>query len=840
LQKKLNKKVNIIKEKSIQEITNERNKAKKNGQQSLAKKLNDFLVNKSKESYHNSISNQVKNEKLKINKNKNYILNKLEEPNNYNLLYKLINGLFNEKLSIKSKEGFQKYLEDLKQREEQLKIEEYELKNKQNKQEIQENKQKNIDERVEIMKKKEEIIKKKEEIIKKKEDIMKILKSVYRLKYNKSIENKKENIIKELNSGINKKNRNKFLSEIKNISSHIDLATGFHNFTQIEYYICNIEQINQICKKQNIELSRQILIDFSPLYYFNGIFYFNPNCKIIWEKTKDKLLQKNQNNEDNFDDNIEGNIEMTEINKIDELIIKVDEFNKKNSIFSKIFEKKILGKATEKEINKSNKKNTEYINTTNFYTLCEELGNAVDTMVIIDNNIIKSTITKSQTNSIILTDDNHIFRLKKTNLNGIQNGGMTIFLEVITLLALTVGLFVSISAVSCAFNNEKVLYNNYEREKEYKQNKNGIYLYDYYQCVKVRTFSLILKTIETIFNFPLFIFIKVVHLFKSHMVDKRRIIKDTILKDNIIISNFYIDIKSVIGHESTEKIEYLDFLKRMPIKTNFKLYKDKFKIFFVCNCTINKIELDKIYFKTDRPFKIDYFGDNIYFFRNFDEDYMYEKKEKNLANLQKIIGNREKIEIGNIIGNRMRIKRRKEGKENIIEKKDRKKKLANLRKNINNREKIIEGIEKNIEEIERKENTIEEIERKENTIEEIERKENTIEKIERIEKIIEEIERIEKIIEEIQGKENTRDKRERKKEEIKKFIEEYIKKYMVENLKLPSGIYYKNKNNLSYLTSNETLNTLVNDKRFNLLKTKKKFFLEKQIRGIINKLYKII
>ena len=94
---------------------------------------------------------------------------------------------------------------------------------------------------------------------------------------------------------------------------------------------------------------------------------------------------------------------MVDLNKTDELIKRIDEFNKKNSIFSKIFERRILGNADEYGVQNSNRKNTKYINTTNFFTLCEELDNAVDTMLILENNEIKDQITKPTNVKIPLT-----------------------------------------------------------------------------------------------------------------------------------------------------------------------------------------------------------------------------------------------------------------------------------------------------------------------------------------------------------------------------------------------------------------------------------------------------
>ena len=265
-------------------------------------KREEYLLENTKNSgiiSANRLNNQRKYQEQKMNINKNYILTKLES-NNYGLLSSLINSLFDTKLSEPSKEKFQEYL----------------LENPS-----------------------------------KKEDIMKILKSVYRLKYNKSIENKKEEIIKKAKKL--KDNRNQFLAEIKGISSHIDLATGFHDFTGIEYYICNKGQVEKLNDNKNInEISLERIIGLSPIFYANGICSINP---IIQEYTSDResisnSLEKVQNK--NF-----NGIKMSKLSKenknnpniidIDKCIKNIKTFNTKDSLLSKFFEQKILGKATD-------------------------------------------------------------------------------------------------------------------------------------------------------------------------------------------------------------------------------------------------------------------------------------------------------------------------------------------------------------------------------------------------------------------------------------------------------------------------------------------------------------
>ena len=331
-------------------------------------KENTTNSNKIRSNRHNQSKYQIK----KMNINKKYILNKLET-NNYNLLYRLINSLFDTKLSEPSKDKFEEYLSQ------------------------------NPD---------------------KKKDIMKILKSVYRLKLNKSMENKKEEINKKAKKL--EDNRNKFLAEIKDISSHIDLATGFHDFTGIEYYICNEKQLKELNDNKNIsEIPLQDIINLSPIFYANGIFCFNSKIKEYTSNTK-----TTENLEELSKNNVKG-IKVSKINNkvnksnsnmvdIDRCIENIKSFNRKDSLLSKFFEQKILGMPTEygvQEEDKINKNENKYINIPNFESFCAEFGNFIDTIVIVKGTDIQPYTTQKTPDEInkknILTE----YFAQQNNLN---------------------------------------------------------------------------------------------------------------------------------------------------------------------------------------------------------------------------------------------------------------------------------------------------------------------------------------------------------------------------------------------------------------------------------------
>ena len=380
-------------------------------------KREEYLLEKTQNS---SISanrlNQMKYQEQKMNINKNYILTKLES-NNYNLLYRLINGLFDSKLSDKSKEKFEEYL----------------IQNPS-----------------------------------KKEDIMKILKSVYRLKLNKSIENKKVNIIRKLNSGIENKNKIQLLAEIKDISSHINLATSFHNFSKKTYYICNANQLKTNYKVDSVDkLSEKKIDELSPLYYVNGICCLNPLIRKYMNEAKGlkeglkKEISKNQssnngielveakqyNNNNNFID-------------IDQMIDNIEKYNNKNSILSKFFDKHILGIANEYGIHENNKKNKlsennnknklSEINSKNFDRFCDECQSKIDTIVVVENGKITFIHTKTKK-----SDGVKIFQkyLQKKNIsrNNIQVGGVTVIFEIAGLISICIAFFSSL--YSCYDSN---------------------------------------------------------------------------------------------------------------------------------------------------------------------------------------------------------------------------------------------------------------------------------------------------------------------------------------------------------------------------------------------------
>ena len=337
------------------------------------------------------------NRNSKDNQNRNYILNKLE-PNNYNLLYDLINNLFDEKLSEKSKEKFQEYLS-------------------------------------------------KEENPDKKRHIMKILKSVYRLKYNNSIEKKrKERIIENAESlkGIKKiistnteiqkkikqnKNKNKnetsnleeklknqlqkykisILANVKDISSHIDLATSFHNFSKKTYYICNSQQLKKNYNVADITtLSEDQIRIFSPIIIQNGITCFNPVIKKITankeglnQGLKD-VISKNEESKNKKNTHLEIvpvesiNTKSKKFINIDLMIENIDMFNHKNSILSKFFDKHIFGIANEHGIKSNNKKNIDSeINSYNFDVFCGEFKDLIDTIIVIEDGIVRNGVKKN-------------------------------------------------------------------------------------------------------------------------------------------------------------------------------------------------------------------------------------------------------------------------------------------------------------------------------------------------------------------------------------------------------------------------------------------------------------
>jgi hypothetical protein len=255
---------------------------------------------------------------------------------------------------------------------------------------------------------------------KKYDAIINILKAVYRLKYNKNINSSKINNILKI------ENKNKYLVELQTLSipRPYENLKGFHNFTTVEYYMCDGNMSGNI-NIQNI----QKLSFISPFYYANGMFIFNPEIKKIISNNKNLIIEGLQSNE--FKKAIEEKgIKMkTKINSsnsnkvfnVNEYIDNIEAFNVKGSYFSQIFERKILGMANNQGIKNSNrKKSGEYINTDNFNIFCEELGNRINCMyIVIDGKIVKKY---EKTNNIKLTSDNRII-LTKDLLNPVKKGG---------------------------------------------------------------------------------------------------------------------------------------------------------------------------------------------------------------------------------------------------------------------------------------------------------------------------------------------------------------------------------------------------------------------------------
>lgn len=411
----------------LKNVIAERNKAIEDGQTTLAKELNEFIVKEQSKKYHNSILSQQKNEENKMKSNAKYILNKLEDTN-YDLLYDLINSLASTNSKIRNlndvilKDKFEKYLSKYPEQ---------------------------------------------------KGDIMKILKSVYRLKFNKSIENKKKEIEEKLKSGIKQQNRNQLLVEIKDISSHIDLATGFHDFTQIEYYICNKDQVQYFNDGTNIEdIPLQKIKDLSPIFYANGIFCINP---IIGKYTADKESIQNLKQLVNNNSSLLKVTEVDNLNNfpdivnINECIKNIASFNTKDSLLSKFFEKKILGKATEHGIHeedKINKNINPYINIPNFESFCAEFLNTIDTIVIVDGGIrkhytTKYTTKKDKNEKKILTE--YFQQQVKMKKGGhMQVGGFDFaFLTPLTFLIFVVSFIVSLRVCYTKKRNGAILKNDY-------------------------------------------------------------------------------------------------------------------------------------------------------------------------------------------------------------------------------------------------------------------------------------------------------------------------------------------------------------------------------------------
>jgi hypothetical protein len=499
-----------------------RNIAIEEGRMNDSKQLTNYLVNKAankevKKRENKNFQQIIRNRNSKDNENKNYILNKLEF-HNYDLLYILINNLFDKKLSDKSRTKFEEYWEDLmqeeknlKEEEDNLKEEEDNLKKEKNKLKKEEDKlEKEEDDKVllEIKEKIQKIIDKRIKIRETKKEIIKILKSVYRLKYNKSIEkerkekiignlkiinrlekiSKSENLKKTLNNEV-KESKNRLLSNVKDISSSIDLATSFHNFSKKTYYICNAGQLKKINNTNTIEsISIGKINELSPLYYENGICCFNPLIRTYINGTEG--LKEGLKNVSSKNKSQEYGIEMIEETKQNNkkkyidlipIIANIEKYNNKNSILSKFFDKHILGIPDEYGIKENNKKNTKEINSKNFDRFSDELGSYIDTIIVVENGEITYVHTKTEK-----SDGTKIFEsyLKiKSGGGNKQVGGLDVF-SIVALICIVIGFFVSLRI--CYDRNDK-------------ENTTIVKILGYSYCVAVATFSIALGFLSALF-----------------------------------------------------------------------------------------------------------------------------------------------------------------------------------------------------------------------------------------------------------------------------------------------------------------------------------------------------
>ena len=155
---------------------------------------------------------------------------------------------------------------------------------------------------------------------------------------------------------------------------------GFHNFTQIEYYIY-FDDIAEPQRLLNNNFDIASLREKSPFYYANGIFHINPNIMTKW-KEKEKVIIDEINKINNV-----PIINKDSKNKLDELINAIPLIND-SRILAMLFEKNI--------INQNDEKFKE-----NFCILCEELKNTVNTIVLVKN---KRIITKYKKNINTITD----------------------------------------------------------------------------------------------------------------------------------------------------------------------------------------------------------------------------------------------------------------------------------------------------------------------------------------------------------------------------------------------------------------------------------------------------
>jgi hypothetical protein len=194
---------------------------------------------------------------------------------------------------------------------------------------------------------------------------------------------------------------------------------GYHNFTNIEYFIYKSENFN--FKNKNDMVIRNELLSRAPFYYQNGLIILNPRIKTYWTKTKDQIMKNiNTNlnsaklnsmklkiNQDGI--NILNNKEKTS-KIIDRLFNEVDNINKLKKL-AKIFTG-LIDDPSNKNFNPQN------IDINIFQQLCESLDYKIDTINIFDNN--KSLIIQK-------LNKNSINKKKINNkIYNIQNGGTII------------------------------------------------------------------------------------------------------------------------------------------------------------------------------------------------------------------------------------------------------------------------------------------------------------------------------------------------------------------------------------------------------------------------------
>ena len=229
--------------------------------------------------------------------------------------------------------------------------------------------------------------------------LLKISKAVYRVKLNQNLNDFNEEsilIIKKILKKIIITDNNKINALGRLTSLGIPKASNnleaFHNFNSIQYFIYKKENINDLDLNNSIKL-----LELSPLYYQNGLFYINPKLKELWKMQhesfnnylkknpdirnllpeKPVLNKLNTEQKNLLKDNIAKNNNLETI-PLDEFIEKVDEINQ-TQFLRKIFENNII----EYKINHGN--NKSFIKEENFDNFCKLFNNYIDTIAIFDN-----------------------------------------------------------------------------------------------------------------------------------------------------------------------------------------------------------------------------------------------------------------------------------------------------------------------------------------------------------------------------------------------------------------------------------------------------------------------